>query len=154
MLLVSWNVTTPCVHRKITGPKPSSSISSLLSLLLPILRNLYAWTSESKQLEQICECPYSVTYQCSCLNSPLITILLTYQALTLSTYKTLIWKGCILLPPCSFNNSGKIFKQVKLPKYTVPFYLHNWQIMPGCVLYCVMHNGEPILQITQIFLSQ
>ena len=25
--------------------------------------------------------------------------------------------------------------------YTVPFYLHNWQIMPGCVLYyvsCVM----------------
>jgi len=73
-----------------TGPKPNSSISSLLSLLLPILSNLYAWTSESKQLVQICECPYSVAYQCSCWNPPLIAILLTYQALTLLTYKTLI----------------------------------------------------------------
>jgi len=32
----------------------------------------------------------SAAYQCSCLNLPLIAILLTDQALTLSTYKTLI----------------------------------------------------------------
>lgn len=116
MLLVSWNIVTLCVHREITGPKPNSSISSLLSLLLPILSNLYAWTSESKQLEQICECPYSVAYQCSHLNPPLIAVLLTDQALTLSTYKTLIWKGCILLPPCSFNNSWKILQTSEITK--------------------------------------
>jgi hypothetical protein len=92
MLLVSWNVVTPCVHRQITGHKPNSSISSLVSLLLPILSNLYEWTSESKQLVQICKCPHIVAYQCSCLNPPPISILLTDQALTFSTYKTLIWK--------------------------------------------------------------
>jgi hypothetical protein len=116
MLLVSWSVVTPCVHRQITRPKPNSSISSLLSFLLPILSNLHAWTFESKPLVQISECPYSVAYQCSCLNPPLIAILLTDQALTLSTYKTLIWKGCILLPPCCFNNSWKILQTSEITK--------------------------------------
>ena len=122
-----------------TGPKPNSSISSLLSLLLPILSNLYAWTSESKQLVQICECPYSVAYQCSCWNPPLIAILLTYQALTLLTYKTLIWKGYILLPPCSFNNSWKILQTSEITKTILCHFICTTDKECQVVYYTVCH---------------
>lgn len=139
MLLVSWNVVTPCVHREITGPKPNSSISSLLSLLLPVLSNLFACTSESKQLEQSCECPYSAAYQCSCLNLPLIAIFLTDQALTLSTYKTLIWKGCTLLPPCSFNNLWKILQTSEITKTIPCHFICTTDKWCQVVYYTVVH---------------